>query len=178
MNSAIFTTGNQSYQVSNVVYAGPVAEIPEERRRNGSTHSFKIVTTVGSSFCYYKDADTARRARGALGAMLDSLYPNAFKHGNEYLDPRSVVSFSNVCEFKKPIMDYTHGFVVTVMTLDEKNREIWLRYREEEHARKGRKVMWAAIHTANGMTTTTAKQENGQAPVAQPEPVAAETVPF
>jgi len=31
-----------------------VSEIPENRRQNGSTHSFKIITGLGTVFSYYK----------------------------------------------------------------------------------------------------------------------------
>ncbi|MBD3391435.1 MAG: hypothetical protein GF418_05250 [Chitinivibrionales bacterium] len=177
MKSAIFTSGFHAYQVSNIIYAGPVQEIPEERRRNGSTHSFKVLTALGAAYCYYKDVESARKARGALGAMLDTLRPNAFKHGNEYVDPKSVVSFSYVRQFKKPVEECTHGFVVTMLTSDEKNRDVWIRYRSEEHARKGRKVMWAALHSANGLTASARQDDDGQ-PVAQEAPVASDSVPF
>jgi hypothetical protein len=170
MSSAIFTSGGEAYQVANIVYAGPVAEIPEDRRRNGSTHSFKMVTVTGTSFSYYKDVETARKARGALGAMLDTLKPKAFRHGNEFLDPSRVVSFSNVVAFKNPVESCTHGFVVSVETCEEKNRELWLRYKSEDHARKGRKALWACVHSANGMSNSDAKVE-------EPAPVA-DSMPF
>ncbi|MBN1127710.1 MAG: hypothetical protein JXA71_01910 [Chitinispirillaceae bacterium] len=153
MSSALFTCGNEAYQVSKIIYAGPVSVIPEDRRRNGSTHSFKIVTGLGAVFSYHKDEETARKSRGALAAMLDSLKPKAFKHRyDEFVDPRGIVSFSNVVQFKQPIEQYTHGFVVTMETAAEKNREIWFRYKSEDHAQKGRKALWATVHGANGMS--------------------------
>jgi hypothetical protein len=94
MSSAIFTCGNDAYQVSKIIYAGPVTEIPEDRRRNGSTHSFKIVTGLGAVFSYHKNEEMARKSRGALATMLDTLKPKAFKHGyNEFVDPKGIVSF-------------------------------------------------------------------------------------
>jgi hypothetical protein len=162
MSSAIFTNGMNAYQVSRIIYAGSVAEIPENRRQNGSTHSFRIITGLGAVFSHYKDEETARKSRGALGGMLDAIRPNAFKHGFEYLDPSRVVSFSSVLQFKKPLGAYTHGFVVTLETVDEKSREVWFRYKSEDHAQKGRKALWASLHNAHGMPAATEK-----APVAE-----------
>jgi len=171
MSSAIFTSGNEAYQVSNIVYAGPVEEIPEEHRRNGSTHSFKIITGLGASFSYYKDAESARKARGILGSMLDTLKPNAFKRGNVFIDPSRIVSFSSTLQFKKPVGEYTHGVVVSIQCSDEKNREVWLRYKSEDHAEKGRKALWAVVHSVNGMSKASAAK-----PVETT--VTAEAVPF
>ena len=151
MGSAIFTNGNEAYQVEKIIYAGPVAKIPEDRRRNETTHSFKIITSLGAVFSYYRDEDSARKSRTILGAMLDELKPSAFKHGVEFVDSSRIVSFSKVVQFKKPIGDFTHGFVITVDTAQEKSQEIWFRYKSEDHAQKGRKALWASIHAANGM---------------------------
>jgi hypothetical protein len=174
MSSAVFTTGNEAYHVANIVYAGPVGEIPAERRRNGSTHSFKVLTTVGATFCYYKDAEAARKARGALTGMLETLKPNAFRHGNEYVDPQKVVSFGNVLQFKKPQDDLTHAFVITLQTADEKNREVWMRFKSEDHARKGRRALWAIVHAVNGLSKP--KDDPDEKSVVKE--VAAESVPF
>jgi hypothetical protein len=151
MGSAVFTNGINAYQVSGILYVGSVAEIPEKRRQNGYTHSFKITTGLGTVFCHYKDEETARKSRGVLAGMLDATKPNAFKHGFDFLDPTRVVSFSSVLQFKKPLGQYTHGFVVRMETVDEKSREVWLRYRSEDHAQKGRKALWASLHNVNGV---------------------------
>ena len=151
MSSAIFSNGSDAYQVGKIVYAGPVAKIPEERRRNGSTHSFKIITSLGTVFSYFKDEEMARKSRGMLGSMLDELKPNAFRYGIEYLDPSHVVSFSKVVQFKKPVGEFTHGFKITVDAAQENSREVWFRYKSEDHAQKGRKALWASVHAANGM---------------------------
>jgi hypothetical protein len=161
MSSAIFSNGNTAYQVANIIYAGSVAEVPENLRQNGSTHSFKIVTGLGSFFSYYKNEEIARKSRGALAGMLDAIKPASFKHGIEFLDPARVVSFSNVVQFKKPIGLYTHGFVVAVETAEEKSQEVWFRYKSEDHAQKGRKALWATVHSVNGMV-----KAPEQAPVA------------
>ena len=154
MRSAIFTNGNQAYQVSNIIFAGPVHAIPEDRRRNDCTHSFKMITSAAAVFSYYKNEEAARKSRNMLGAMLDALKPKAFKHGYDFIDPLHVVCFGNVVQFKKPMEEYTHGFVITVDTVQEKSQEIWLRYKSEDHAQKGRKALWATIHNALGISKT------------------------
>lgn len=156
MGSAVFSNGSNAYQVSKILYAGSVSEIPESRRQNENTHSFKITTGLGTVFFYYKDEETARKSRGMLGGMLDAARPNAFKHGFEYLDPLAVVAFSGVLQFKKPVGPYTHGFVVRMDTVDEKSREVWLRYKSDDHAQKGRKALWASLHNVNGVRSSAA----------------------
>jgi len=154
MRSAIFTSGNQAYQVSKIIYAGYVQAIPEDRRRNDCTHSFKIVTVNGAAFSYYKNEESARKSRNMLGAMLDELKPNAYKNAGEFIDAQHIVSFGSVVQFKKAQGEYTHGFPVTIDTVQEKSQELWLRYKSEDHAQKGRKAMWAVIYGANGMSKT------------------------
>jgi len=170
MRSAIFTSGNQAYQVSKIIFAGSVHTIPEERRRNDCTHSFKLITVNGATFSYYKNEEAARKSRNMLGAMLDSLKPDAFKHGSEFLDPLHVVSFGSVVQFKKAQGEYTHGFAITVDTIQEKNQEVWFTYKSDDHAQKGRKALWAIIYSANGISRTTEP-----AVAAQPE---TQNVPF
>jgi hypothetical protein len=165
MSSAIFTNGNTAYQVANIIYAGSVTEIPEARRRNGSTHSFRIITGVGQVYSHYKDEETARKSRGFLSSMLDTIKTNAFKHGLEFVDPSRIVSFSNVVQFKKPLGAYTHGFVVLLDTVEEKFREVWFRYKSEDHAQKGRKALWAAVHGVNGMSAPRDKTPSAEQPV-------------
>jgi|WetSurMetagenome_2_1015567.scaffolds.fasta_scaffold00378_12 hypothetical protein len=164
MSSAIFTNGVNAYQVSRIIYAGTVAEIPESRRLNGNTHSFKITTGLGSVFCYYKDEESAKKSRGALAGMLDATKPKAFKHGFEFLDPSRVISFGSVFQFKKPQGVYTHGFVVTVETVNEKSQDVWFRYKSEDHAKKGRKALWATLHTLNGRTPAPAEKNTAAEP--------------
>jgi hypothetical protein len=171
MSSAIFTNGNNAYQVANIMYAGSVSEIPENRRQNGSTHSFKIITGLGTIFSYYKNEELARKSRGALAAMLDTVKPKAFKHGWEFVDPSRIVCFSNVVQFKKPVGPYTHGLVLTIDTAEEKSQEIWLRYKSEDHAQKARKALWATVHSVNGMSSQAEKP-----PVA--EKAVSSTLPF
>lgn len=152
MKSAIFSTPTQSYQVANIVYAGSVGEIPENYRKNDSTHSFKLITTLGAAFCYYNNLDTARNARDSLWSLMEMVKPNLFKSGYEALDPRSVVSFGRVFKLKTLQGDHTHAFVITMTTNSEQDTEVWLTYKSEDHAEKARKALYAAIHTVNNMT--------------------------
>jgi len=113
MNSVVFNASTESYQLSQITYAGYVSAIAEEKRRNGSTHSFRFMTRMGMVHSYYKTVEEARNARTALGAMLATAKPNVFKHGNEMIDPSHVVSFSLVVALKKPQNECTHAVVVT-----------------------------------------------------------------
>ena len=152
MNSAVFNTNKQSYQVTNIMYAGPVEEIPEERRKTPNTHSFRLVTSLGAGYCYFRNFETATNARKALGGMLMSLKPYVFRSANQLIDPRRVVSFSHVFELKQAREDgKTHGFVVVIESADEKARKIWLTFQSEDHARKAQRALFAAIHSANDL---------------------------
>ena len=151
MNSAIFKTSKESYQVSNIMYAGPVSEIPEERRKGKATNTFKIITGLGAGYCYYTNAEAARNSRGALGAMIDSVKPRVFKHGYECIDPYTIISFSGVIKLKEAQGDMTHAVIVTLDTAEEKNRRVWLKYRSEENAKKGTQALWAVINAVNGV---------------------------
>jgi hypothetical protein len=164
MKSAIFSTATESYQVSQIAYAGPVTEIPQERRKGDSTHSFRLVTSAGAARCYFRSPESARKARGALTAMMSDLKPNAFKHGNELIDPRMIVSFGTVVELKlRDGEEMTHAFPVTVATREERGTRLWLRYRSEDNARKGRKAMYAILHAANGLASPVEEPAEGEA---------------
>jgi hypothetical protein len=149
MNSAVYSSAETSFQVAHIMYAGSVYQIPEDKRKNESTHSFKILTCVGPSFFYFKGEDTAKNARGALGAKIRELKRAAFCHGHEIIDPASVVSFSQAFALKNPQGDLTHAFTVTLATLDGAENKVWLKYKSEENAQKGRKALFAAMHAAH-----------------------------
>ncbi|MBN2035718.1 MAG: hypothetical protein JW768_03160 [Chitinispirillaceae bacterium] len=174
MSSVCFTCGNESYQVSKIIYAGPVTEIPEDRRRNGSTHSFKIITGLGAVFSYYQNEEAARKSRSILAGMLDAIKPTAFKRGIDFIDPKGIVKFGRVVQFKQPVGQYTHGFVITLETAQEQNQEVWVRYKSEDHATKGWKALWASIYSANGMSGTSAAAPK----TAEHDQTAADETPF
>lgn len=168
MKSAVFSTTLEAYQVSNIIYAGPVKEIPEEHQKTHSaTHEFKIITTLGPVYCKYKDQESATRARGALGAMMDTLKSNLYRTGRECLDPHKVVSFGRVVQLKNTTDGMTHAFVVSLETTQDKNNQIWFTYRSEDNAVKARKALFASIQSANNMerpTPSASEQEVKQTP--------------
>ncbi|MBD3346797.1 MAG: hypothetical protein GF401_17205 [Chitinivibrionales bacterium] len=151
MNSAIFTTSFQNYHVSQILFAGPVIELPEEKRKGEMSHYFKIICHNGASYCHFKSQDAARNARNALGAMLNSMKPYCYKYGNSTIDSKGVVSFSNVFPLKTIRNDLTHAIVVTLDTTDEDNSKIWLKFKSEDNAWKGQKALFASIYAANDM---------------------------
>jgi hypothetical protein len=148
MSTVIFAAGNRSYNISQVVYAGPVLPIPEDLSKSECTHSFKLITACGASYCYFKSEEAATNARRALGAMLLAKKPYLFKRGSELLDPRAVVSFSHVIELKKPIDDSTHAFVISLRTADTDHGKAWMRFTSEEDARKAMRGLYASLHAA------------------------------
>ncbi|NLW33450.1 MAG: hypothetical protein GXY77_18540 [Fibrobacter sp.] len=149
MKSAVFSNGSDTYQVANVIYAGPVSEIPQEKRKGDSTHSFRMITTQGVVYCYYKSIESAKNSVGALKAMMESLKVNIFKTGAEWIDINRIVSFGRVIKLKNTENGQTHAFLVNIDTTDEKHNQIWLTYKSEDHAEKARKALYAAIHSVN-----------------------------
>lgn len=149
MVSAVFSSSTEAYQIENIIYAGPVTEIPEEKRRFESTHSFSIMTSLGKVRFYYRSFDSAVKARKALGAMMMNLKPHLFRHGYQLIDPKRIVSFRKVIQLKTPQEEFTHAVVVSMDTLDPQNQEVWLRYKSEENAQKGRRALFAASCALN-----------------------------
>ncbi|HLV31478.1 MAG TPA: hypothetical protein VKY57_07920 [Chitinispirillaceae bacterium] len=149
MKSAVFSNGSDTYQVANVIYAGPVSEIPQEKRKGDSTHSFRMITTQGEVYCNYKSIESAKNSVGALKAMMESLKENVFKTGTESIDTKRIVSFGRVVKLENTENGKTHAFLVNIDTTDEKHNQIWLTYKSEDHADKARKALYAAIHSVN-----------------------------
>ncbi|MBD3321402.1 MAG: hypothetical protein GF350_09945 [Chitinivibrionales bacterium] len=181
MNSAIFTTASENYQVAQIAFAGPVTEIPEEKRKYSSTHYFKIVNHRGTSYCHFKSMESAKKARNALAAMLNTLKPNCYKYGSSAIDAKSVLSFSNVFSLKTPQNDLTHAFVVTIDTVDEKNSKVWLKFRSEENAWKAQKALFASIYAANNMKKNSEKvlkEETAEVAVVEEKSSSEEKLPF
>jgi hypothetical protein len=176
MQSVIFSSGNDAFQVSKIIYAGPIAEIPPDRQKSGSTHSFKMITSSGAVYCHYKDIETAKKARGILTGMIETVKPHVFKSGFQCIDVAKVVSFGKVFPLKNSQNGMTHGFVVSVETATDENRKLWMTYSSEDHAEKARKALYAQILSANGVTRSNGEQTPQPAPV----PVAATTdgMPF
>jgi hypothetical protein len=96
--------------------------------------------------------------------MMADLKPHAFKHGNEVIDPKMIVSFGTVVKLKlRDGEELTHAFPVTIATPEERGSRVWLRYRSEENARKGRRAMYAVLHAANGLTSSDEGKPEGDA---------------
>ena len=166
MKSGVFTNGSESYQVSQIVYVGPVEEIPEEYRKFERTHSFRIVTTIGHSRCSYKSAEAARHAHGALFAIMKSANSEVFSHGTELLDPARIVCYGDAVTLKNPQGEYTHAIIVTMETADARGCKVWLKYKSQDKAKRGRRLLQALVSGSKGLKTDSE-------PKAQQETVAA-----
>ena len=151
MKSAVFSTAREAFQVAHVSYAGPVREIPSESRKGDSSHSFKMITSLGMAWCYYRSEESARKARGALGAMLASVKSRLFSCQGESIDPHAVVSFTSVYELKEPHENKTHAFTVSLRIAEGKNPRLCLQFTSVEAARKARGALWAMIDAVNGI---------------------------
>lgn len=171
MQSTIFSTAGEAYHVNHIVHASGVWEVPEDKRKYDRTHAFKLVTTVGSAYCYYKDQDAARKARSALGAMLAAAKPSVFRHRNDVMDPKHIVSIGNVVALKEPQGELTHAVIVTLATSDIRNNKVWLKYKSEETATKGRRVLYAVVAKANEQQADT-PQDTKDTEAAEPVAVA------
>jgi hypothetical protein len=148
--SAIFSTPAECYQVSNVMYAGEISEIPQDKRKGESTHFFRMFTTLGPVYCYYKSEDSAKKARSALGAMMGSLKQELFKSNGNLLDTRKVISYGKVYKLKDTSDGKSHAFPVRLESVKEKNSQIWLTFKSEDEALKTRKALFASIQSING----------------------------
>jgi len=172
MKSGVFTSGGESYQASQIVYVGPVEEIPEEHRRFERTHSFRIVTTVGYSRCSYKSAEAARNAHGALYGILKTANPSVFSHGTELLDANRVVCFGGVVALKNPQGEHTHAVIATMETADPRGCKVWLKYKSEDKAKRGRRLLQSLVGGRES-TGTEAAEPQEQTAVAVSAPAAA-----
>jgi hypothetical protein len=145
----IFSTSGESYQISHIIFVGAVHEIPQDKKKSDNTHSFRLVTSQGSAFCYFKSIETARKARFVLESMIESVKSNLFKNCGETLDIAGVVSFGRIVQLKNVEHDMTHAFIVTINSVNEKYNQLWFRYKSEETARHARNALWAKIESIN-----------------------------
>jgi len=167
MSSAIFSTSFDSYNVEHIIYAGGIQEIPEEMRKNDSTHSFRIITRLGPVYCYYKGIEAARKARGMLDSMLDSKKQHIFRSGSEIIDAESIISYGRVVKLKNNEDGKTHAFTVTLNCANEKCNQIWLTYKTEESAKKARAILWSMIESSNGTLPQYSQDEKTESSVAE-----------
>lgn len=150
--NVLFTAHNETIQVNHILYAGPVYEIPAASRKNDNTHSIKIVTRAGAVWCNFNNVDAANKARAALAVMMDQVKKVVFKSQGEVLDPREIISNSNICEIKSSTEKSSFGFVVTINCMDEKHRKHWFVYSSSETAEKARKALYACMMELHGIS--------------------------
>ena len=150
MKNSIFAISSDCYQVTNIIYAGSVSEIPESKRKNESTHSFRILSSQGPAYCYFKGLDSAKKARGLLGVMMDAHKPSLFRTNGDIIDLTKIVSYSKVIKLKNTDDGFTHAFVVNVDGVPGKDSQIWLTYKSEESANSVRRALFGTIQAANG----------------------------
>jgi hypothetical protein len=149
--NVLFTAINETIQVNHIIYAGPVSETPVASRKNDLTHYFKIITRTGAIWCHFKNAEAANKARGTLAVMMDQVKKVLFKTLGEVVDPKEIISYSNVQEFKSSNENSDFGFVVNINCIDERYRKLWFVYSSNEYAEKGRKALYACMMESNGV---------------------------
>jgi hypothetical protein len=162
MNSAIFSTANESYLVNSIIYVGPVFEIPVEKRKSELSHSFKMITTIGPAYCNFNSIESAKKANNLLALMMNQIKLSVFRTGSNVFDLSKIISFGKVLSFRKPENGYTHAFIITLDTLNQKASQVWLSFKSGESARNVRKALYASIQTFYHRELETA-QEEGQA---------------
>lgn len=167
MGTVTFNTLQDSFNVEHIIYAGSVQEIPEQLKKNDMTHSFKIITRSGSVYCYYKDIETARKARTILGDIMDSIKPCLFRSGNDIVDIKSIISYSRIVKLKNNENGKTHAFTVTIDTVNEKSNTIWFAYKSEENAKKARAVLWSMIESSHKKLSSILPDEKPETTVAE-----------
>jgi hypothetical protein len=150
--NVLFTAHNETIQVNQILYAGSVFEIPVANRKNDNTHSIKIITRAGAVWCNYNNAEIANKARAALAVMMDQVKKVVFKSQGEVVDPKEIISYSNVCEIKSSSGKSSYGFVITIDCLDDKHRKLWFVYSSTETAEKARKSLYACMMELYGIS--------------------------
>jgi hypothetical protein len=150
--NVLFTALNETIQINQILYAGPVYEIPVANRKNDHTHSIKIITRAGAVWCFFNNADVANKARAALAVMMDQVKKVVFKSQGEVVDPKDIISYSHVCEIKSSSGKSSFGFVVNIDCLDEKHRKLWFVYSSSETAEKARKSLYACMMELYGIS--------------------------
>jgi uncharacterized protein YggL (DUF469 family) len=151
MNTVIFSTAFDSYNIMHIIYAGAVQEIPQEKRKNDISHFFRILTRQGVAFCYFKGGESARKARVILETMMESAKPNKlFRSGSELIDVESVISYGRIVKLKNSEDGKTHAFTVILNTVSERNNQVSFSFKSEESAKKARAVLWSIMESLYG----------------------------
>ncbi|HEX2957700.1 MAG TPA: hypothetical protein VHO70_12770 [Chitinispirillaceae bacterium] len=156
--NVLFTALNETIQVNKILYAGPVYEIPVANRKNDHTHSIKMITRIGAVWSFFNNAETANKARATLSVMMDQVKKVLYKSQGEVVDPKEIVSYSNVCEIKSTSGKSSFGFVVTIDCIEEKHRKLWFVYSSSETAEKARKALYACMMELHGIPREPSRQ--------------------
>lgn len=117
------------------------------RNKKENTHYFRITTARGAAYCHFKNAESAKRARGVIGAMLGTAKTHVFRSRGDIIDITSIVSFSRVVHLKNSTDSDPFAFVVSVDSINDKNSAIWLTFKSEESAQNARKALYASIQS-------------------------------
>lgn len=169
MNTAIFSTTFDSYNIMHIIYAGAVQEIPQEKRKNDMSHFFRILTRQGSAFCYFKGGESARKARILLETMMESAKPNQlFRSGSELIDVESVISYGRIIKLRNSENGKTHAFTVILNTVSERNNQLCFSFKSEESAKKARAVLWSIMETLYGSIHHNAGEKSDRAEADMP----------
>jgi len=151
MNTVIFSTTSDSYNIMHIIYAGAVQEIPKEKRKNAMSHFFRILTRQGVAFCYFKGGESARKARIQLETMMESAKPNQlFRSGSEVIDVESVISYGRIIKLRNSEDGKSHAFTVILNTMSERNNQLSFSFKSEESAKKARAVLWSIMENFYG----------------------------
>lgn len=144
MQNTIFSTGSDSYLVSQIIHAGPVGEFDEQKRKSDYTHFFRITTTRGAVFCHFKNRESARKSRGVLETMLNRSERRFFQSKGDCIDVSHIISFGKVRALKNDEVE-VFGFPVNMQTVVEKSSTVWLTFQSEDSAQNVRRALYAAI---------------------------------
>lgn len=144
MQHTIFSTGSDSYLVSQIIHAGSVGEFDEQKRKSEYSHFFRITTTRGAVFCHFKNKESARKSRAVLDTMLNGSERRFFRSKGDCIDVTRIISFGKVLQLKNSEVE-TFGFPVNMQTVTEKSSSIWLTFQSEESAQNVRRALYAAI---------------------------------
>ena len=144
MQHTIFSTGSDSYLLSQIIHAGPVCEFTKKNEKSTNTHFFRITTTRGAVFCHFKNKESAGKSRGILEAMLNASGKRLFSSKGTMIDITKIISFGRVLSLKDDSSE-VFGFPVNVQTAKEKSSTIWFTYKSEEAGQNTRKALYAIV---------------------------------
>ena len=144
MQHTIFSTGSDSYLLSQIIHAGPVCEFTKKNEDSTNTHFYRITTTRGAVFSHFKNKESAIKSRGVLETKLNASGKRMFVSRGDMIDVARIISFGKVLALKNGTSE-VFGFPVNVQTAKEKSSTIWLTFKSEEAGMNVRKALYATI---------------------------------